>query len=290
MNRRSQRSRRGERGRAGVVQCLNLCALCVLLFASLSHAQVSYQGRLDTQGTGLKAMSVSVYDAVTNGVSLWGPTSFTDVPVVDGFFNVVLPELDDSGTNSLAGIGSGSAFVEIIANGVTNGARQQILAVPRSLDGSPVGEITAFGGQTNKVPSGWLLCDGRAVSQTRYRALYDVVGDSWGPGDTNTTFNLPDLRGQFLRGVDLDADVDPDVGLRTNRVTTALQSGAGGYQGDAFKGHDHSEEGNVSTGLKAAYGASHNHTLWISGSRRTGIEGGNETRPKNAAVNFIIKY
>lgn len=52
----------------------------------------------------------------------------------------------------------------------------------------------------NAVPSGWLLCDGSAVSRTTYARLFAVMGTVWGAGDGSTTFNLPDLRDRFPTG------------------------------------------------------------------------------------------
>lgn len=49
-------------------------------------------------------------------------------------------------------------------------------------------------------PNGWLVCDGSAVSRTTYSDLYSVIGTTFGKGDGSTTFNLPDLRGEFIRG------------------------------------------------------------------------------------------
>ena len=71
----------------------------------------------------------------------------------------------------------------------------------------PSGTITAFGG-TN-IPAGWLLCDGRLVTSAQYPRLYGAIGKSWGgvPDGPIVNFNLPDLRGQFLRGVDSMADL-----------------------------------------------------------------------------------
>ena len=70
------------------------------------------------------------------------------------------------------------------------------------IDGSggstPVGAIMPYGGST--APTGWLLCDGSAVSRTTYAALYAVIGTTYGSGDGNTTFNLPDLD-FLLKGV-----------------------------------------------------------------------------------------
>lgn len=63
----------------------------------------------------------------------------------------------------------------------------------------PVGSILDYAGAT--APSGWLICDGGAVSRTTYAALFAVIGTTFGAGDGSTTFNLPDLRGRTSIGV-----------------------------------------------------------------------------------------
>lgn len=65
-------------------------------------------------------------------------------------------------------------------------------------DGVPVGVINPFAGST--APTGYLLCNGSAVSRTEYSSLFDVVGTTYGVGDGSTTFNLPDLRGKIPVG------------------------------------------------------------------------------------------
>lgn len=62
-----------------------------------------------------------------------------------------------------------------------------------------VGEIKMFG--FSGVPAHCLACDGSAVSRTTYPELFAAIGTTWGAGDGSTTFNIPDLRGYFLRGV-----------------------------------------------------------------------------------------
>lgn len=62
----------------------------------------------------------------------------------------------------------------------------------------PPGTIAPFSGET--IPDGWKLCDGSAISRTTYSSLFATIGTSHGQGDGSTTFNLPDYRGQFLRG------------------------------------------------------------------------------------------
>ena len=65
---------------------------------------------------------------------------------------------------------------------------------------APVGTIQAYGGASSAIPQGWLYCNGAAVSRTTYAELFAVIGTSFGTGDGSTTFNIPDLRGEFLRG------------------------------------------------------------------------------------------
>ncbi len=83
-----------------------------------------------------------------------------------------------------------------------------------SVFGVPSGVILDFGGTS--APSGYLLCDGSAVSRTTYARLFTAIGVTWGAGDTTTTFNVPDLRGRATFGKD-------DMGgSAANRVTNAV--------------------------------------------------------------------
>lgn len=66
---------------------------------------------------------------------------------------------------------------------------------------APVGAIQAYGGST--APSGWLLCQGQAVSRTEYADLFKAIGTAFGEGDTSTTFNIPDLREATTKGAGL---------------------------------------------------------------------------------------
>lgn len=75
-------------------------------------------------------------------------------------------------------------------------------------DTLPVGAIMPFG--SNTIPENWLLCDGSAVSRTTYQYLFNTIGTTYGAGDGFTTFNLPDLRGKVVIGLD-DNDTDFDT-------------------------------------------------------------------------------
>lgn len=71
---------------------------------------------------------------------------------------------------------------------------------------TPAGEIAFFAGSTP--PYGWLKANGAAVSRTAYRALFAAIGTTYGQGNGSSTFNLPDLRGEFIRGFDDGRNID----------------------------------------------------------------------------------
>jgi microcystin-dependent protein len=182
--------------------------------------------------------------------------------------------------------------------------------------GVPVGTVIAYAGPIATIPSGWLLCDGSPLSRTTtYAQLYAAIGTVSGGGDNVTTFNLPDYRGRFLRGVDdpdgpggtvaagRDADAAGRQAANANGNTGAL---VGTVQADQLKSHSHgiTDPGHAHglsiyityTGQVPAANAS---TGTYSGKQNTDVAttgitidstGGSETRPANAYVNYIIKY
>ena len=101
----------------------------------------------------------------------------------------------------------------------------------------PAGIIIPFAGPAENIPDGWMLCDGSAISRSEYANLYKAIGVCWGIGDGATSFNLPDLRGMFLRGVSgesgNDEDADGRVVLTCNGGNTG--NNVGSYQGDAIR-------------------------------------------------------
>lgn len=70
----------------------------------------------------------------------------------------------------------------------------------------PAGAVLPFA--MADAPGGWLACDGAAVSRTTFARLFTAIGETFGAGNGTTTFNLPDLRGEFIRGVDGGRGVD----------------------------------------------------------------------------------
>lgn len=144
---------------------------------------------------------------------------------------------------------------------------------------APPGNVAHFAGTT--APAGWLLCNGATVSRTDYAALFAAIGTTYGAGDGATTFALPDLRGEFIRGLDSGRGVD------TGRALGSAQAGQLGN-------HTHTHNEGLSQGVLAGgsftvptrdAGAS-NATTSAAG----GTSNGSETRPRNVAMLPCIKY
>lgn len=93
------------------------------------------------------------------------------------------------------------------------------VAAPGGGAGLPTGVIVPFAGLSPSVPSGYLLCDGSAVSRTTYAALFALVGITFGAGDGVTTFNVPTLTSRFVQGAAADLNVGSSGGAVSPAVT-----------------------------------------------------------------------
>ena len=179
---------------------------------------------------------------------------------------------------------NGSGF--IVDNLTTNDSAKALSAAQGKVLNdtllSFVGSVSAFA--MNAAPTGWLACSGQAVSRTTYADLFAKIGTIYGAGNGSTTFTLPDLRGEFVRGFDNGRGID------TGREFGSAQEGM-------FKSHNHTlrmgGDGNsvvytntnnaVTTANQSASGAS-------AGSVQIDNTGGVETRPRNIALLYCIKY
>jgi microcystin-dependent protein len=144
-----------------------------------------------------------------------------------------------------------------------------------------VGSIIAV--SVDSVPYGFLECNGAEISRDTYANLYSVIGDTYGAGDDSTTFNIPDLRGEFLRGWDNGRGVD------ANRDIGTLQS-------DDFKNHSHtittshSQAGGTAVAIGWSDGELSGPYTDRNGDDGAKATGGSETRPRNIAIMYCIKY
>ena len=175
----------------------------------------------------------------------------------------------------------------------------------------PVGTISAYGGDVTNQQNikslekrGWLVCDGRKIKTDDYKELHKVIGSGFGSPDAKH-FNLPDIRGRFVRGVDGAAGRDVDHNKRTAQST-------GGNTGNKV-GSIQQDNNNHITRVKSGRKTPDiymDKTMFIplnkdassSWSQKIGIGGhtgpwdvlqffkrGGETRPKNINLNWIIK-
>lgn len=126
----------------------------------------------------------------------------------------------------------------------------------------PVGSIfmLAWGGP----PTGWLTCDGSAVSRTTYSVLYGRIGTTNGIGNGSTTFNLPDYRGMFPRGWAQGSANDPDRNSRTAAASGAnTGDNPGSIQSFAVESHTHIQTAHTHTQT------AHNHAITDAGHAHT---------------------
>lgn len=163
----------------------------------------------------------------------------------------------------------------------------------------PLGTINAFGGTT--APEGWLLCQGQAISRTDYADLFAVISTNFGAGDGSTTFNLPDLRGEFLRGAGTNSHSGQgnggSVGTHqdgTEHLGLYVYSNAGGSNTNIGVISDHKSSSSTSTTWEKDADAKHMITegcnTYISSNVGTFTGGACYTsRPTNTSVNYIMK-
>lgn len=138
----------------------------------------------------------------------------------------------------------------------------------------PTGAVNTFA--MNLAPTGWLSCDGSLVSRATYSNLFSIVGTLYGVGDGSTTFTLPDLRGEFVRGFDAGRGIDSGRSF-------------GSAQADEFESHNHTFSGRTSiTSGSSNVGGVGGTTISTTGY--TTSAGGTETRPRNIALLYCIKY
>lgn len=114
-------------------------------------------------------------------------------PLTDGASDDLLAIVDVSDND----VGAGAMSVDGTDKKMT---LANLLATLRTLGLPPAGVVSAYGGSS--APTGYLLCDGSAVSRTTYSALFTAIGTAYGAGDGSTTFNVPNLKGRVPAGYD----------------------------------------------------------------------------------------
>jgi microcystin-dependent protein len=157
----------------------------------------------------------------------------------------------------------------------------------------PAGAVMPFAGAT--APAGWLLCAGQAVSRSQYGELFATVGTAYGTGDGSTTFNLPDLRGRVVAGVDNMG------GTAASRLTATTITGGGtglGQNGGAqthtlttaqMPSHSHGMGGGGLTVDGGTWRAGSNWVLNYTQTEQAGSGQAHNNVQPTMVLNYIIK-
>ena len=163
-------------------------------------------------------------------------------------------------------------------------------------NGVPAGSVFSFA--TTTPPSGYLECNGAAISRSTYASLFSAISTTWGVGDGSSTFNLPDLRGQFVRGWDNSAGVDSGRSFASSQTDQNKQH----THSVTDPGHVHTTTfdnkkyfpGGGSTSVNYGGAGGYPADVFTMSSATTGIslanQGGTEVRVKNYALMYVIKF
>ena len=153
--------------------------------------------------------------------------------------------------------------------------------------------------------TGYLECDGSLLSRTVFAALFAVIGTIYGVGDGSTTFAIPDLRGEFIRGFDNGRGVDSGRAIGTTQAddnkahthpnstsnndthnhTLKLRAEHGTGNGTYVEGVDSAFPNDNNAVSTTIVSDTHNHTTYTPSGG-----GGAEARPRNIAMMYCIKY
>ena len=208
-----------------------------------------------------KATNFAVKDTLTSG----DPDKVVSGAEIDNEFNAIGSAITSKADKVSSATTDNLAALDANGN-LKDSGRSAASVAP------PPGSITIYAVSTP--PEGWLECDGSNVSRSIYPDLFDAIGSTFGSGDGSTTFGLPDLRGEFVRGWDNGRGVDSGRSF-------------GSFQQDEFRSHTHNYV-RVDFGTDDEEGRPQSDEKGLR-SDTTGATGGDETRPRNLALMYIIK-
>lgn len=262
----------------GSIQSEQTVQLSISIYPTEEKTALLYQEHHTVNTDKFGVFSLTIGKGVYAGGSA---SDFKDIDfsLADAYLNVVLKEGGDD--------------IEI--------AHDPLLSVPYSEssaqadNGMPIGAIITYAGAVNDNTDNvtvygckgtWRLCNGAEYDPLEFTSLHLVLNDAWG------TNRLPDLRGVFLRGTNYtasDAYSDPDITDRDRRgADDNVGNQVGSFQDDEFESHTHT---NKTTFIVDGAAGRFSGGSWGAYSANPAINntGGNETRSKNAYVNFIIR-
>lgn len=302
---------------------LVFCIFTVTRIAAQSKPPLSVQGTLkNADGTsvadGNYNMTFRLYTASSGGTAVW-TESQSNVPVRAGVYSVRLGVITPINITFTENLFLGTT----VGNGAEIVPRTRLTSSPYALfafklgNDLPVGFLMPWASGSTTAPDGWLLCDGRALKSVEYPDLFAAIGNLWGNGSSGsgagsgTDFNLPDLRGEFIRGAEAGANAGVQQSFSTAPASTPLfstsSSGAHSHSLQVVNDWFYVVTGNVASVFWGVNGepttvsdisrhktthlfqlqfqasGAHTHTVGA-------ITGGDaETRPRNVAMPYYIK-
>jgi len=254
---------------------------------------------------GATGSTVSIPNGVTAQVYCDGINFFSSQTGSAGNF-AISGNLTVSGTTALSGALTGTT-------GVFSGA---ISAVSPAFTGTPTAPTAAAGTNTTQIattafvlsngvptgglimwstasaPSGFLLCDGTAVSRTTYAALFAIIGTTFGAGDTTTTFNVPNYTNRMPYGTTLGSTGGSANAVVVSHTHTATSTDSGHVHNTGFAVSGDVVSGGpipivvVKTGSANTASSTANITTTVDSA---GVSGTNANLPPYLGINFIIK-
>ncbi|MCY1167133.1 Phage Tail Collar Domain protein [compost metagenome] len=287
---------RGNTGNAGLAATITIGT--VLTGAPGSAVTFTNVG---TANAAVFNISIPRGDTGAAGSNAWAaitgkPTTIAGYGIVDAYANPMTTAADltiggAAGAPARLAVGANGTFLKVVAGALawtalakadvslgnvdnTSDVNKPVsTAQQAAIDAAAPPGMGAYFAR-NSAPTGYLKANGAAVSRTTYAALFTAISTTFGVGDGSTTFNVPDLRGEFIRGWDDSRGIDAARAF-------------GSAQGESFKNHTHAVSYGSGGASAAMVGVFTYTGDTVTGNSSTG---GSETRPRNIALLACIKY